>query len=262
MGRIWFNTSSVALADTTPTALSPSEPATTPPPTPTVAHIPTPTSMLPTPISTRVVPGDQNAILEEAHQWPIYYIDRFENDRGVWYTGDYRARDGSKSGILNIADNMHHWQVSFSQSGTWWVRPTIKPVTNFYLSTEMKHSGGPGDTSYGIIFRLQEEKPGNGVWSYYRFRINDAQMYELSLFDKGNETTLIELKFSAAILPGDTNRLTVITQGSRFTFYVNDQFVDEVTDDHLDKGQVGMIIALPESGDALFLSDNFIVRVP
>ena len=64
------------------------------------------------------------------------------------------------------------------------------------------------------------------------------------------------------IVPGEVNSLRVVGEGNHFSFYINDQWVGEATDNHLSRGKVGVAIELLASHVAAFEFDNFTVSAP
>jgi hypothetical protein len=79
----------------------------------------------------------------------------------------------------------------------------------------------------------------------------------------GQWTTLIDLTRTAAIRPNALNQVTVIAIDGRFYFYINDQYVDEIEEDTLLRGRVGMVVNLFEAGgQAEWEFDDFELREP
>lgn len=208
------------------------------------------------PLAPTDPPASQSDQLQRARQWPRAFADNFAENTGTWYTGNYSTR--RIGGTISIGSGVHRWQVTANENATWWLRPTITPRTDFYLETAMQRTDGPIDSSYGVIFRLQEVDG----FSYYRFRINDTQMYEVSRVAGGDEIGLIDWTATMAVEPGTTNQLTVIGEGNQFTFFINDQFVDTLTDNALARGQVGIIIGLQAGDAATFETTEFALRTP
>jgi hypothetical protein len=57
------------------------------------------------------------------------------------------------------------------------------------------------------------------------------------------------------------NRLTVVGEGSKFVFFINEVFVGAVVDERLTEGAIGVAIGLSNPGDkAVFEFDNFELR--
>ena len=62
---------------------------------------------------------------------------------------------------------------------------------------------------------------------------------------------------------GEANKITVIGEGSHFTFFINDQYVMEVEDDTISEGTAALAVELSDSDDhAIFEFDNFDLRTP
>ncbi len=221
------------------------------------AQVQATTEALSAPDPTPVQPGDTVPDrLSVARQWPMAFADTFTSSTGTWFTGNYV--NPRVDGTIRIGDGVHHWQVTPFQDTTWWLRPSIPPVADFYLEADMQRIRGTSDSSYGVIFRLQE----NGGFRYYRFMVTDTGGYEVALFDRGDTTTLIPRRPVAHLEPGGINRIAVIGDGSQFTFYVNDHYVDTLTDHTLSQGQVGIIIGLIAYDEAVFETSSFTLRTP
>jgi len=221
------------------------------------AQVQATTEALSAPDPTPVQPGDTVPDrLSVALQWPVAFADTFTSSTGTWFTGNYA--NPRVDGTIRIENGVHHWQVTPFQDTTWWLRPSIPPVANFYLEARMQRISGASDSSYGVIFRLQE----NGGFRYYRFMVTDTGGYEVALVDRGDTTTLIPRSPVTHLQLGAMNRIAVIGAGSQFTFYVNDHYVDTLTDHTLSQGQVGIIIGLIAYDEAVFETRSFTLRTP
>ena len=211
----------------------------------------------PAPDPPPVQPGDTLPDrLPVARQWPVAFADIFTRSTDTWFTGNYTTT--RVDGTIRVGDGVHHWQVTPFQDTTWWLRPSIPPVANFYLETQMQRISGASDSSYGVIFRLQE----NGGFRYYCFMVTDTGGYEVALVDRGDTTTLIPRRPVAHLQPEAMNRIAVVGDGSQFTFYVNDHYVDALTDHTLSQRQVGIIIGLIAQDAAVFETTSFTLRTP
>jgi hypothetical protein len=56
--------------------------------------------------------------------------------------------------------------------------------------------------------------------------------------------------------------VAVLAQGDQFTFYANDQVLDEVTDASLDSGTIGLGIELFGGESALWEFDDYVILAP
>ncbi len=115
---------------------------------------------------------------------------------------------------------------------------------------------GPTTAHYGLFFRYDS----NG--NYYLFKVEDQKDFAVSLWYQNQWTNLIGFTPSNAIHPGAINQLTVIAQGSHFTFFINDQQVGEMNDTHSLAGQNGVAYELDAGQQASFEFANLTLRAP
>ena len=181
------------------------------------------------------IPFDSNE-----NDWPIgtEMNDYVEND-WMLFRGKYR------------------WEAQAAQDVQWYIHPDIKSLGDFYLSTEVRKISGPVDCSYGVVFRVKDDN------NFYEFGISDTQYFSIYRKFRGNWETLVNWRYSAAIQPDEVNRLAIVAQGGHFVFWINDQLVTEVDDNHIASGRNGLTMTLFNPGDqAVFEFDNFEVREP
>ena len=68
---------------------------------------------------------------------------------------------------------------------------------------------------------------------------------------------------SAALHPGEVNKLSVLAEGTHYRFFINDQPVGEMTDDQWKTGYVTVFIQLCKAGDSAVIEfDNMELRAP
>jgi hypothetical protein len=102
---------------------------------------------------------------------------------------------------------------------------------------------GPTFIEYGVIFRVSSDGK-----NYYGFTLTREGKYTLWRCD--NECTdstdfidLISYTTSPAVKSGTaTNHLKVVVQGNQIGIYVNDQWLNTVTDSTYDSGSVGFFL--------------------
>jgi len=192
----------------------------------------------------------------QAAGWPLVLNDSFDGSNlHDWPTGDYS--DERLSGNRSIVDGQYRWEADALDGVIWWSIPDVDSVFDFYLTVQARRVSGVSDGEYGLIFRRADRD------NYGLFKIEDSQYFKFSVRHEGEWDTVIDWTETAAIRPVGLNRLTVIGEGSHFTFYVNDQLVGEADDDRLISGQAGLAIELVDAGDAaIFEFDDFEVRAP
>jgi hypothetical protein len=109
---------------------------------------------------------------------------------------------------------------------------------DFVLEVDTWQRAGPPESSYGILFRVQEDG------QFYRFDItgNGLYMIERRGLDGSWTRLLPDWTPSPAIGQGlnVANRLKVIAAGPSLTFYANDVLLTQLTDDTLAAGGIAL----------------------
>jgi hypothetical protein len=237
-------------------------PSPTNTPTPTLTPTPTRTAT-PTPNFTATAKAMQatgtaiayQATAENAaNNWKVILMDTFDSNENDWLVKS--SDDEYALTTYEILEGKYRWDMTAHKSFIGWVRPDRKKTTNFYLSVEIQKTEGSDTADYGVIFREDDDS------NFYYFGINDQGEYVLYLFFEKWDT-LINWKKTELIRPAEVNRLTVIGEGSHFTFFINDQYLTEFTDDKIPLGSTALAIELSEENDhAIFEFDNFELRIP
>ncbi|MEZ4733153.1 MAG: trypsin-like peptidase domain-containing protein [Caldilineaceae bacterium] len=180
---------------------------------------------------------------------PIH-VERFTAIEHGWDVGDTEDEYVKARQLFRFGK--YRWETMAKQGFLWRSMPDIDPISDFYATMDGQIINGPNDVSMDLVFRYDDE--GN----YYVFGINNAQQFSVYLWHNKEWTTLIGWTTSSAIQPGEMNKLTVLAQGTHFTFFVNDKFVADLIDTQLLSGQVGIAVELNNAGDeAVFEFDNF-----
>lgn len=226
------------------------------PQTASAAETSTPSSNA-TSIPTAVTQG--NSTLEalattSADQWPILFSDTFDEDQNNWPIEN--ASGEEYDDILEIKEGKYLW--SFTSKKEFFARttPTVISVSDFHLSADLKLTSGTYKPVYGLVFR---DNPNGDL---YKFGIY-GEGFLVDMYHNQAWTSLIEYTKSSAISPQETNRLTIIAKGSHFIFFINDQYVAEMIDDHIKEGVVGFGVDIPVGGlQNSFEFDNFVLRIP
>jgi len=192
----------------------------------------------------------------QAAGWPIVFSASFgDPDVDGWPTGDYS--DERLIGNRQIAEGKYRWDAEALDGVIWWSIPDGPSVSDFHLTVSARRISGVADGQYGLIFRRADRD------NYGLFKIEDSQYFKFSARHDGEWDTVIDWTETSAIRPVGANRLTVIAEGSHFTFYVNDEFIGEADDDRLSPGETGVAIELLDAGDAaIFEFDDFELRAP
>lgn len=204
--------------------------------------------------STATAQGIEALATDSLNLWPVLLSDTFDSNKNDWIVGS--SDDEFANITRKITDGKYTWDVSAKQSVIAWVAADTKAVSNFHLTVELKQVSGSDQSDYGLVFR---EDPDSNL---YYFGIDNEGFFCLLNYD-GEWTDMIEFTKSSVILPGETNRLTVIADGPHFTFFINDQYVGKMTDDHIPTGTAAVAVELFEADlQAVFEFDNFELRTP
>ena len=107
-----------------------------------------------------------------------------------------------------------------------------------------------------MIFRRADKD------NLYAFLICNSGSYKYAALYKGEWVYLGGGETQAILRSSETNRITVIGEGSHFLSFINDRFIREFNDDKIQSGKVGLIIDLNKNEEALFEFDNYELREP
>lgn len=224
-------------------------PSSTPPSTSTPAPTATPNWT-----ATAQIQDAQAAIEDAANNWELVLADTFDNNDNLWLA---ESSDDEYALIsYEIVEGKYRWDTTAHQSFIGWARSNTDPLTDFYLSVEITQIDGPDTADFGVLFREDEDS------NFYYFAISQQGLYTFYIYFEGWDT-LIDWTDTTLILPNAPNRITVIGEGSHFTFFINDQYLTEFTDDQIPEGLTSLAIELDDEGDqAVFEFDNFELRTP
>jgi hypothetical protein len=257
----WFTSDTQALAGRyfpSPTATFTSAPTSTPTLTPTPTNTPTPT---PNSTATAIaVQATDTALAYQAtaesaaENWKVILTDTFDSNKNDWPVES--SDDDYAFTTYEIADGKYRWDATAHQPFISWASANKDEFIDFYLSVDIQQMEGPDSADYGIVFR--EDNDSN----FYYFGINDQGEYVLYMYYKERDT-LLNWTETDLIQQGKANRVTVIGEGSHFTFFINDHYLTEITDDTIPSGSTALAIEMTEENDhGIFEFDNYELRKP
>lgn len=176
----------------------------------------------------------------------LLYLENFSSSKGSSWGGylsanfSYYFENGRYH--LNVNEYNSYRAVSFGQS-----------YNNSIVEVEATQEAGPNDNYYGVIVRRVD-------WNnYYLFSISGDGYYCMSEYQNNSWTpTSWNWKKSNAIHTGNaTNLIRIVSDGDRFSFYVNDIGVGNYTDSSFSSGMMGLAAAtLYTPGTATIGFDN------
>lgn len=203
---------------------------------------------------TSTVQAIQTVGAEAISSWDVVLTESFDDNSNGWPIG---TRDGERvTSVRAVTEGKFVWDATAKDGVYAWITPVDDTVTDLYLSVDVQQTSGTNSSDYGLSFR--EDSDGD----QYYFGISNNE-FHVSINYEGEWSNLLDWQTSDAIVPDEKNKLTVIAQGSYFTFLINDQIVGEVEDDRIASGTCAIAIQVFEAGQqAIFEFDNFELRTP
>jgi len=132
--------------------------------------------------------------------------------------------------------------------------------SDFVLEVDAQLLSGPEESSYGIIFRQDEDG------RFYRFQITGTGFYVLERRDGDGSWTRLTNDWleSDAIYRGlnIVNRLRVEAVGSRLAVYANGELLYETSDDSYSEGTIALDAGTFGRAGVQAAFDNVIIRQP
>ncbi len=129
-----------------------------------------------------------------------------------------------------------------------------KAFGDFALEVDATQRAGPAESSYGILFRMQNDG------QFYRFDITGNGLYMIERHQSdGTWTRLVpDWMPSSALNQGlnVVNRLKVLATGPTLTFYANDELLTQVTDTTFIDGAIGLDAGTFGGGNLQVSFDN------
>lgn len=176
-------------------------------------------------------------IWEEKYGTPspkLMYQDDFSNPASGW------PRESEEVYEFDYENDEYHILVKKSDWAAWASNRNLEVFTDFTLEIDARLLSGPNRSSYGVVFRLQDND------NFYRFLVWGDGYYLVGTKLDGNWTILQSKTKSAFIKEGNnTNHLKVVCESTRIEVYVNGHHLATITDDSFAEGYVGMIVDTP-----------------
>jgi hypothetical protein len=213
-------------------------------------------------IKPRSAPQEVIEILEKASKWQLIVSDNFKSNRYQWYENSWN--DNGSSGSMLI-EGRYRWDISAKNvpmniNAARFSR--INDIGNFYVTTEVQKLRGENiKSSYGILFRFRSGDNSSPPL-HYTFAINNSSSYAVFLESPNGREFLISWTPSSAIKIGDINKLAIITDGPKFAFFINDQYVDQLVHTTYSRGEVGLWADCTIGDNVVIEFTNFTLYMP
>lgn len=195
-------------------------------------------------------------LLAESQGWEAVANTEFDTD--TWGKDFNEENWEGNATITNSGTYLvtMNYAGEYSSEG-YWIFPVLEEVSDFYLSISGKYIAGSDENTYGLLFRMNGAgRPG------YLFRLYEKKnMYDIQ-FTGDEFVPLKQETLSPLIVQDKFNKITVIAKGSDFFFFINDKFVEHISDNQRAKGNIGLRIAVDKGTEHIFEFDNFVLRTP
>jgi hypothetical protein len=135
-----------------------------------------------------------------------------------------------------------------------WGNPTPgQEFADFQVEVDARQAEGPLDNNFGLLIRYQPDDQ-----DFYWFEISGDGYYSVDLRQAGQWSTLVGWAASDAINQGigATNHLKVVCAGNRFSFYVNDTLLTELSDSVFSSGDIGLAVGTFDEPGVVVYFDN------
>ncbi len=182
-------------------------------------------------------------------QGPPLFRDNFRDNRSGW--NEFQSSAGS----AQLTNSRLQLTVVGPDHDIW---STIPPVfDDMRIEVDSGLFEGPAETSYGLIFRHQDDD------NFYAFEVDGQGRYRLGKVVAGGYIPLVEPTPSPRVQPGQAlNRLHVVAVGPRIVVGVNGVDVNEVTDATFERGHLGVTASLDGPGVGQVVFGNLVVYGP
>ena len=213
---------------------------------------PSATMVPPTPTTAAQTPVEEATPVDAMNE---SWNDSFTSNRNGWTEGSFEDEYGQIDYTIN---GTYTWDVVAAKGVSQRSWATSAPVVeDFTVTTDATHISGAENASYGIIFRVMDNQ------NLYYFAISDVGYYYVGLLVNDEWITLLDWTETDTINVNSPNTLKVVGKGDQFTFYINGNEVNTLSDGTVPSGTAGLAIELYDKDDqSVFEFDNFSLDSP
>jgi hypothetical protein len=189
--------------------------------------------------------------------WSTAYRDTFDQVTGNWSEGS--IDNGDLTATYNITNGLYHWKVSDTKKENVYFQQILKREVNVNSRVSLKIRNFTGDTEakYGIVFRLDDNN------NYYCFEVNHSTNEFAVIKHTATETYLEDIEgkpltWTTAQTVSNISSIAVEMDGSKFTFFINDNKVAQADALDINGEAVGIRVHFPKKGtSATFAFEEF-----
>jgi hypothetical protein len=188
-------------------------------------------------------------LVSEDPSWTLVVNENFETNTKTFTEVSYKGILASSSRY--ILNGRYHWELTENKQSYFDVVYYDQSLSDFTLSVDIQKLEGSVESGYGVMFRSPTAYEG------YTFFVTNCQKFSLLVLQDGEWMPRIDWSFSPAILPSETNTITVIAQGAHYDFYINGSYVGDLTDTQFSIGRVGLAVGFDKDATGHYAFDNF-----
>ncbi len=191
-----------------------------------------------------------------------FTLFRDDFDLNAWSTGD--TEDEYAVGSQSIVDGKYRWEVEALQGVAFQeIHEVSMPFDletyphHFSLSARAEVVSGPADAAYGLLFRAVDYD------NLYYFRVTNDGEAGLYAAEEGEWVELIAPTVTPLLQPGQENLLRVVAEGSRFSLWINGDYLFQINDSLHKTGDIGLAVELMDAGDQAVIDfDDVQIGIP
>jgi len=132
-----------------------------------------------------------------------------------------------------------------------WVISKWFKYSDFVIESQISFAPENAYSAFGFILRYINDE------NFYYFLLSNKGNFRFDVIFNGNPIHLVEWTECPIIQP-HTNQVRIITHGSHFSFYIDDEWVAEIGDETIAMGRIGLCAQnFNQEARALFKVSNF-----
>lgn len=174
----------------------------------------------------------------------ILYEDEFSRTSQGWDQGQF----GPFTAGYARYDGGSYYQVQVHEPGEFFLASVPKNANYEDVNIDIKtrtESAGAGDFRYGVVLRRSGDQ-------YYAFAVSPVTKAWYFLKSSSNGLQLLKEGIAERMQGlGGQDTLRVESYGSTFLLYINNRFVDWISDPEYARGEVGLFVDSMKNPDAL-----------
>lgn len=206
-------------------------------------------------LATRQANATATLVAHRTEEAQYSFVERFDDNRNAWLVKS--IDDERMRGSLAIDGGAYVWEMQEVKQPFYYQSPF--PVTgsikdfDAYVDFKIAEEA-PDSVCGGFLFRTASADWEKGT---YIFSVCGNSYFYAGYYEQGTRATESYWKSSDAIRRLDWNHLGIRARGDHFTFFINNQVVSEMTDQHQSEGSLSLLVEVFEKEPTTIWFDNF-----